>query len=58
SYSSEWGKRMTGEGPVAEVMSQRFHVARRRFGLDAPLRPLDVSAFRVPPRAGDQLSLF
>ena len=55
---SEFGKRMTGEGPVAEVMSQRFHLARRKYGLDAPSTPLDLSQFRVPPKAGDQMSLF
>jgi DNA repair photolyase len=58
AYDSEWGKRMTGEGPVAEVMSQRFDLARRRFGLDTPTTRMDVGAFRVPARAGDQLSLF
>ncbi len=58
AYSSEWGKRMTGEGPVAEVMSQRFHLARTRFGLDRKLTPLDLTQFAVPPKAGDQLSLF
>ncbi len=58
AYDSEWGKRMTGEGPVAEVMSQRFDLARRRFGLDTPTTRMDVDAFRVPARAGDQLSLF
>jgi DNA repair photolyase len=58
AYSSEWGKRMTGEGPVAQVMSQRFHLARVRFGLDNKLPPLDLSQFAVPAKAGDQLSLF
>ena len=58
AYASEWGTRMTGEGPVAEVMSQRFDVARRRFGLEAPVQLMDVGAFRVPAKAGDQLSLF
>jgi DNA repair photolyase len=58
AYSSEWGKRMTGEGPVAEVMSQRFHLARKRFGLDRRLEPLDLLQFAVPAKAGDQLSLF
>ena len=58
AYASEWGTRMTGEGPVAEVMSQRFDVARRRFGLETPVQRMDVAAFRVPPKAGDQLSLF
>ncbi len=58
AYSSEWGKRMTGEGPVAEVMSQRFHLARVKFGLDRKLPPLDLTQFAVPAKAGDQLSLF
>jgi hypothetical protein len=39
-------------------MSQRFLIARRRFGLDAPLQTMDVGLFRVPAKAGDQLSLF
>lgn len=56
--SSEWGQRMTGEGPVAEVMNQRFLIARRKSGLDAPSQRLDVGSFRVPARAGDQLTLF
>lgn len=58
AYDSEWGKRMTGEGPVAEVMGQRFSVARRKFGLDTPMQRMDVDAFKVPAKAGDQLSLF
>jgi hypothetical protein len=39
-------------------MSQRFHLARTRFGLDRKLPPLDLGQFAVPPKAGDQLSLF
>ena len=58
AYSSEWGKRMTGEGPVAEVMSQRFELARKRFGLEGRLGPMDLTQFAVPAKAGDQLSLF
>jgi len=58
SYDAEWGKRMTGEGPVAEVMNQRFLIACRKLGLDAPSQRMDLSAFRVPAKAGDQLSLF
>jgi DNA repair photolyase len=57
-YDAEWGKRMKGEGPIAEVIGQRFKFARRRFGLDRILPPLDISQFRVPPRAGDQMDLF
>jgi DNA repair photolyase len=58
AYRSEWGKRMTGEGPVAEAMRQRFALARKRYGLDKPLPPLDLGQFRKPDGAGDQLQLF
>lgn len=57
AYQSEFGKRMTGEGPVAEAMRQRFRLAKRRFGLDRPLPPLDLSQFAPPPADG-QLQLF
>jgi len=57
-YDVRWGKRMKGEGPIAELIGQRFKIVRRRFGLDRTLPPLDVSAFRVPAAAGDQLELF
>jgi DNA repair photolyase len=57
-YDPEWGKRMKGEGPIAELLAQRFRVAARRHGLDRILPPLDLTRFRVPPRTGDQLDLF
>lgn len=58
AYDSEFGKRMTGEGPVAQAMSQRFKLAKRRFGLDKPLPPLDLSQFRLPEAPGSQMQLF
>ncbi|WP_436061712.1 MULTISPECIES: PA0069 family radical SAM protein [unclassified Phenylobacterium] len=57
-YDPEWGKRMRGEGPIAELMSQRFHAAKKRFGLDEKLPALDLSQFKVPAKAGDQGDLF
>jgi DNA repair photolyase len=57
-YDPDWGKRMTGEGPFADLMRHRFAVAVRRLGLATDLPPLRTDLFRVPPRAGDQLSLF
>ena len=57
-YDAEWGKRMKGEGLMAELIARRFHLAARRLGLDGRLPPLDVTRFRKPERAGDQLSLF
>ena len=57
-YDPQWGKRMKGEGPIAELVAARFKIARRRLGLDRTAPPLDVSQFRVPARAGDQIDLF
>jgi DNA repair photolyase len=58
AYQSEFGKRMRGDGPVADLISTRFMKARRRFGLDRPSPPYDLSKFRIPPKAGDQMGLF
>lgn len=57
-YDPQWGKRMKGEGPIADMMAQRFQAAKRRFGLTAKFSGLDVSQFRVPAKAGDQRDLF
>lgn len=57
-YDSEWGKRMKGEGPIAELMARRFETAKRRLGLNAPFAGLDLAQFKVPPKAGDQRDLF
>ncbi len=45
--------RMVGEGQVAQLLAQRFRIARRRHGLDRPLPALDLSAFRVPGAQGE-----
>jgi DNA repair photolyase len=58
AYQSAWGKRMTGEGPVAEAIRQRFVLAKKRFGLDKPIPPLDLTQFRKPVEPSDQLQLF
>lgn len=57
-YDAEWGKRMTGEGTEAALLRRRFEVSLKRTGLAKDLPPLRTDLFRVPPRAGDQLSLF
>ena len=57
-YDAAWHKRMRGEGLYAQMIAQRFKVACRRAGLTRDLPPLRTDLFRVPPRAGDQLSLF
>jgi DNA repair photolyase len=58
TYDSDWSQRMKGQGPIADLMSQRFKAARRRYGLDRPRADLDLTKFRVPPAAGDQIDLF
>ena len=57
-YDPEFGKRMRGEGPWADLMARRFTVAARRLGLDAPQPKLRCDMFACPPKAGDQLALF
>ena len=57
-YDAEWGRRMRGQGPHAELFGQRFAIAARRLGLAGALPPLETARFGPPPRAGDQLSLF
>ncbi len=60
-YVADWGTRMQGTGEYSMLLAQRFALACRRLGLthgSAAARPLDCSQFRIPPRAGDQLSLF
>ena len=52
-----FGSRMEGEGTEAELLARRFEVSCRRLGFGT-LPPLDLTQFRVPPRAGDQLELF
>lgn len=56
-YDPEWGKRMTGEGPVADLLARRFLLTTRRLGLTGPEAPLDCSQFAPPRPADAQLSL-
>ncbi|WP_101068082.1 PA0069 family radical SAM protein [Roseovarius salinarum] len=57
-YDARWGRRMRGQGPHAEMIAQRFRVAARRLGLDAPQPALRCDLFRPPPRDPDQPDLF
>jgi DNA repair photolyase len=57
-YDPRFGIRMRGEGAYADLLAQRFDVARRRLGLSAERFELDSSEFRVPGRPGPQASLF
>ncbi len=56
--SAQFGKRFTGEGAYAEMVSKRFRAARARLGLDRNDWTYDLAQFRPPPQAGDQMALF
>lgn len=53
-----FGKRMYGEGPYAQMLVDRFRMARERFGLNRRIGELRNDLFKVPPQPGDQLKLF
>jgi DNA repair photolyase len=53
----EFGSRMRGAGPFAELIRQRFHNASRRHGFDRRQLPQRTDLFRPPCRDG-QLELF
>jgi DNA repair photolyase len=57
-YDSRWGTRMTGEGPYATLLRQRFDKARERYGLDAKLPGLRVDQFIAPRLEDRQMTLF
>jgi DNA repair photolyase len=50
-------RRMKGTGPYAALIDSRFLSAARRLGYSGEAPALDATAFRPPPRIGDQLSL-
>jgi DNA repair photolyase len=55
---AQFGSRFKGQGVEADLLQQRFEIARRRLGLDGRGRhELDLKAFRVPAAAGGQMSL-
>jgi DNA repair photolyase len=58
-YDAEFGVRMTGTGPYAELLRTRFELARRKCGFDSArdLPELDVSLFRPPASEQPQLTL-
>ena len=56
-YDSDFGTRMRGEGPFAQLIEQRFRKARQRFGYGR-LPPLDSSRFVAPRKPSPQGDLF
>lgn len=56
-YDSNFGTRMRGEGPFAQLIAQRFAKAHRRLGFDAP-PALDTRQFKAPRKPSPQGELF
>lgn len=55
---SEFGERQRGTGVFAQLLRQRFKVHCRKLGLNERKLALDCNRFTLPPRPGDQQSLF
>ena len=59
-YDSQWGKRMRGTGPYAELLRIRFETACRRLKLNlnrGRMWRLDTTKFAPPPLPSAQLKL-
>ena len=57
-YDARFGERMVGQGEFAALLRHRFDIARKRLDLARELPELRRDLFAVPPKPGDQLSLF
>ena len=57
AYDPRFGRRMRGEGPIAELINKRFDVARRKLGFTRQRTDHDLSQFR-PKCPSGQLDLF
>ncbi len=57
-YDPQWGTRMKGTGPYAEMLGQRFRLAVKRLQLNRPRPPLNTQLFARPRPVTGQLQLF
>ncbi|MEM6904151.1 MAG: PA0069 family radical SAM protein [Pseudomonadota bacterium] len=57
AYNSEFGTRMRGSGPYADLLRQRFRATVMRLGLNSDRPPLPVNLFRSPAVETDQFSM-
>ena len=56
-YDSAFGVRRTGEGPYAELLADRFELAKKRIGLGLESAGLCTDLFRAPQPDKGQLAL-
>ena len=57
-YRAEWGTRMKGQGPYAEMIRRRVEAAARKHDLHRRQWNLDVTRFAVPREPDRQMELF
>ncbi len=57
-YDAQWGQRMRGQGPIADLLSRRFQVASARLGLNERRFIQRNDLFRVPEVPKPQMDLF
>jgi DNA repair photolyase len=57
-YRSDFGERMRGTGPYADLLESRFRIAAKKYGLAERLPPLSAALFKPPTLPGHQPSLF
>ncbi len=57
-YDPAWHRRMTGTGPYADTLAQRFEIACRKHGFLKNDWQLDTTQFKPPRPQSPQLSLF
>lgn len=57
TYQSQFGTRMRGTGPIADLIATRFKAARKKYNLIPRSLDLDCSGFKRPSANG-QMSLF
>ncbi|HTR87503.1 MAG TPA: PA0069 family radical SAM protein [Reyranella sp.] len=55
-YQAEFGTRMRGEGPIAQLLAARFQAAVKRLGLNRIRYRLDTLRFAVPESARTALT--
>ena len=55
---SRFGTRMKGEGNEAESIASLFKISSKKYFKSKTILPLDITAFKRPPSANSQLSLF
>jgi DNA repair photolyase len=56
-YDAQWFQRGRGQGPLADLISQRFRKAAARLGLNTSRPPLRTDLFRPSVSPGGQLRL-